>query len=53
MNKLFIIITFFLTSCSLNSSRNYFDFSNQMSFDEFKNKLEEYAINNPYPNIDD
>ena len=25
---------------------------NEMSFEEFKLKLDEYANNNPYPNID-
>ena len=33
--------------------KNNFDFSDEMTFDEFKLKLNEYAENNPYPNIDD
>ena len=27
-------------------------FSDELSFEQFKNNLEEYANNNPYPNID-
>ena len=57
MKKLLII--FFLTiSCSMNNDKlenNFSDinFSDDMTFEEFKNKLEEYAENSPYPNIDD
>jgi hypothetical protein len=56
MKKLLII--FFLTvSCSMNNDKlenNFSDinFSDDMTFEEFKNKLEEYAENSPYPNID-
>jgi len=50
--KLLLIIIFFLTSCSSNESINNLNFSNEMSFNEFKIKLEEYAKDNPYPNID-
>ena len=56
MKKLLII--FFLTaSCSMNNHKlenNFSDinFSNDMTFEEFQNKLEEYAENSPYPNID-
>ena len=56
MKKLLII--FFLTaSCSMNNEKleNFSDinFSDDMTFEEFQNKLEEYAENSPYPNIDD
>jgi hypothetical protein len=57
MKKLLII--FFLTaSCSMNNDKlekNFSDinFSDDMTFEEFQNKLEEYAENSPYPNIDD
>ena len=56
MKKLLII--FFLTaSCSMNNDileNNISDtnFSDEMTFEEFQNKLEEYAENSPYPNID-
>ena len=56
MKKLLII--FFLTvSCSMNNDKlekNFSDinFSDDMTFEEFQNKLEEYAENSPYPNID-
>jgi len=56
MKKLLII--FFLTaSCSMNNDKlekNFSDinFSYDMTFEEFQNKLEEYAENSPYPNID-
>ena len=53
MKKRLLIILFVLTSCSQQSSfKNDFNFDNDMSFEEFKNKLEDYANNNPYPNID-
>ena len=56
MKKLLII--FFLTaSCSMNNDKlenNFSDinFSDDMTFEEFQNKLEEYAENSSYPNID-
>ena len=56
MKKLLII--FFLTaSCSMNNDKlekNFSDinFSDDMTFEEFQNKLEEYDENSPYPNID-
>jgi|TARA_B100001093_G_C26440654_1_gene847923 hypothetical protein len=56
MNKL-IIIFLFLIGCS--SSQNNvkidipkIDFSDDLSIEEFKNKLDVYANNSPYPNID-
>ena len=53
MKKFLFIIIFFLTSCTTNTKVNNLNFSDEMSFDEFKIKLEEYAKNNPYPKIDD
>ena len=56
MNK-YLLIFLFLISCSSNSDvtqKNFqnLDFSNDLTFEEFKEKLLEYAKNQPYPNID-
>ncbi len=52
-----LIIFCFLISCSSNQNQlknNYSDFrfNEDLSFEEFKIKLEDYALNSPYPNID-
>ena len=52
MIKFLLITIFFLASCSSNNVKNDFNFSDQMSFEEFRIQLEEYAKNNPYPKID-
>ena len=52
MKSFCLLILFFLTSCSSNTTRNDFNVTDDMSFQEFKIKLNEYATNNPYPNID-
>tara|TARA_B100000676_G_C17282681_1_gene438452 strand:+ start:140 stop:304 length:165 start_codon:yes stop_codon:yes gene_type:complete len=53
MKKLLsIFMMFVLLSCSPNIENNNFEFSDDMTFDEFKLKLEEYSKENPYPNID-
>tara|TARA_B100001057_G_C22790596_1_gene927454 strand:+ start:1056 stop:1217 length:162 start_codon:yes stop_codon:yes gene_type:complete len=52
MNKFLILTFFLLLSCSSTVSKNDFDFSDDMTFDEFRIKLDKYAENNPYPNID-
>ena len=57
MKKL-LIIFFLAASCSMNNDKlekNFSDinFSDDMTFEEFQNKLEEYAENSSYPNIDD
>ena len=56
MKKL-LIIFIIITGCSTyndKSSNNNLNikFSDNMSFEEFEVKLEEYANINPYPNID-
>ena len=56
MKKL-LIIFIIVTGCSTyneNLSNNNLDikFSDNISFEEFQVKLEEYANNSPYPNID-
>ena len=55
--KKFFFIFFFLLSCSLNQNKinsNYskLNFSEDLTLEQFKLKLEEYAKNSPYPNID-
>ena len=56
MKKL-LIIFFLTTSCSMNNDKlenniSDINFSYEMTFEEFQNRLEEYAENSPYPNID-
>ena len=53
MNRFLIISFFLLMSCSSYNVKNDVNFSDEMSFEEFRIQLEEYAINNPYPKIDD
>ena len=57
MKKLFIIFII-ITGCStyndkLSNNNPDIKFSDNMSFEEFQDKLEEYANNSPYPNIDE
>ena len=56
MIKRFLFLILILNSCSGNSEKvnlqNDFQFDDNLSFEEFKTKLDEYAIKNPYPNID-
>ena len=50
---IFIIITGCTTSKDKLTNNNLeINFSDNMSFEEFQVKLEEYANNSPYPNID-
>tara|TARA_B110000438_G_C15205293_1_gene390504 strand:- start:231 stop:401 length:171 start_codon:yes stop_codon:yes gene_type:complete len=55
--KKFLFLLFFLSSCSATTTDNgkntIFIFSEQLSINQFKLKLENYVKNNPYPNIDD
>ncbi len=55
--RIFLIIFLFLIGCSTNKnveSSNLINigFSDNLSLEEFKKKLSEYAKNNPYPNLD-
>ena len=55
MKRLFIIIIL-IAGCSKNDGElknNYLDtqFSDDMSFEEFKIKLEDYGNDSPYPNL--
>ena len=52
MKFLLLTILFFLISCSSYNVEKDINFSDEMSFDEFRIQLEEYAKNNPYPKID-
>ena len=53
-----LLITFvIITGCStyndkLSNNKLDIKFSENISFEEFQTKLEEYANNSPYPNID-
>jgi hypothetical protein len=50
---LFILLTTCTTSQSSNNLKNNnFDFKKNTSFIDFKNKLKNYSINTPYPDID-
>tara|TARA_X000000368_G_C23014444_1_gene705000 strand:+ start:521 stop:682 length:162 start_codon:yes stop_codon:yes gene_type:complete len=53
MKKFLILFLFIFTSCSPNNKVQVLNLSENMTFEEFKIKLDEYAKNNPYPNIDD
>ena len=53
MKKLLFLIAFMLSACSADNHKVNTKFYDNMSFKEFKIKLEEYAKNNPFPNIDD
>ena len=55
--KYLIILSFLLNSCAILKDENKNDnmdlnFNNIMSFNEFKKKLNTYATNSDYPNID-
>tara|TARA_X000000368_G_C22965308_1_gene682890 strand:+ start:464 stop:625 length:162 start_codon:yes stop_codon:yes gene_type:complete len=51
--KKYLILIFILTSCSSeNLIKKNYNFEENMSFDDFKIKLDDYAKNNPYPNVD-
>ena len=56
--KKFIFIFFLFSGCVYNQNANInavsdINFSDDLTLEEFKLKLEEYANNSPYPNIDD
>tara|TARA_A100001015_G_scaffold298501_1_gene381335 strand:+ start:1441 stop:1614 length:174 start_codon:yes stop_codon:yes gene_type:complete len=55
--KKFFLIFFLFSGCVYNhteDTNNYsnINFSEDLSLEEFKIKLEEYSKNSPYPNID-
>tara|TARA_B110001450_G_scaffold70981_1_gene67258 strand:+ start:642 stop:812 length:171 start_codon:yes stop_codon:yes gene_type:complete len=52
-----LLILFFLVSCTspnsnISSKNTKLNFDNDPSFEEFKLLVNEYAIKNPYPDID-
>ena len=54
--KNFLIIFIFITGCSsskneLNNNLFNIKFSDNLTFKEYKIKLNDYAKNSPYPNI--
>ena len=51
MSKFLLIIFLFLAACSSNIPKKNINFLNDMTFDEFKAKLNEYAEINSFPNI--
>ena len=56
MNRI-VLIFFLISGCAYNQteSKNNLEnvnFSKNLTFEEFKIKLDEYANSNPYPNID-
>ena len=51
--KFLFVIMLFLASCSKNLTQNDYNFSDDMTFNEFKQELEKYANSDPYPNIED
>ena len=52
MKNFYFIVLIFLTSCSTTMIKNDINFSENLTFEEFKIKLDEYSKNNDYPNID-
>lgn len=53
MKKVLVLFFVFLSTCSPKSVTNNEILSREMTFEEFKVELEKYAINNPYPDIDE
>ena len=52
MNRLLILIMFFLLSCSSVEKQNNVVFFDNTTLEEFEIKLNEYAEKSSYPNID-
>jgi hypothetical protein len=57
VNKFLILLFIMMSSCIFNNSKNNLkndiNFFEQLSFQAYKLKLEDYSKNKPYPNIDD
>ena len=53
-----LIIFILISGCSIDNNKKINNFSSiqyseNLSLEEFRIKLEKYSIENPYPNIDD
>ena len=53
MKILFVIMFIFISACSSQQSKKNFIFDDNLSFEEFKIKLNRYVKENPFPNIDE
>tara|TARA_Y100000768_G_scaffold344469_1_gene290750 strand:- start:61 stop:222 length:162 start_codon:yes stop_codon:yes gene_type:complete len=53
MKKLQILILFLVISCSPVQTEKEINFSNDLSFEEFKSNLKVYVDKSDYPNIDE
>tara|TARA_E500000178_G_C16553455_1_gene544061 strand:+ start:410 stop:583 length:174 start_codon:yes stop_codon:yes gene_type:complete len=57
MKKIVLILLILINSCGVNSANrdvnNNIKFNNEMTFNEFKVKLEEYTKSSDYPDIDE
>ncbi len=53
MNKILVLIFFFMFSCTSNKEVKNSNFSDEMNFDQFKLELDEYVKNKPFPNMND
>tara|TARA_Y100001954_G_C15382311_1_gene393954 strand:+ start:48 stop:227 length:180 start_codon:yes stop_codon:yes gene_type:complete len=56
VKKYFFLVSFILISCASNQTKEQIpvnlNFSKNMSFSEFKTKLEKYAKESSYPKLD-
>jgi len=53
MIKFLFLIILFLSSCSSAKIKNDLIFSDKMSFEEFKSKLDEYGKSSSFQDIDE
>ncbi len=56
MKIVFLFFIILLTNCSLsnkNSNIEYSNFSDDLTFDEYKEKLEDYINRSKYPNLNE
>ena len=53
MKKLPLLILFLVISCVPQQTEKKFNFSKNLTFEEFKSNLNVYVDNSDYPNIDE